>query len=81
MSIIDLVGCFPEFYDFKELILWCNDKFDKNQRIIQLQGESPISLSPSVFKRMTRIPKLMTNFKSTEAEEFFKTKNGGLELL
>jgi hypothetical protein len=43
---IALVGCIPKFYDFKELISWCIDKFDKNQRIIQLQGESPISLSP-----------------------------------
>jgi hypothetical protein len=41
---IALTGCVPEVYDFKEFISWCIDKFDKNKRIIQLQGEFPISL-------------------------------------
>jgi hypothetical protein len=30
---------------------------------------------------MLRFPKPMMNFKSTEVEDFLKTKNGGLELL
>jgi hypothetical protein len=66
-SGISLAGCIPEVYNFKELISWCIDKFDKNKRIIQLQGESPISLAPSVFKRMLRLPESMMNFKGTEA--------------
>jgi hypothetical protein len=81
MSGIALAGCVPEVYDFKELISWCIDKFDKNQRIIQLQGESPISLAPSVFKRMLRLPEPTMTFKSVEAKDFLKTKNGGFELL
>jgi hypothetical protein len=71
----------PEVYDFKELILWCVDKFDKERRIIQLQGETPISLAPSIFKRMFRLPEPTMVFKSVEAEDFLKTKNGGTKLL
>jgi hypothetical protein len=51
-SSITLVGCVPEVEDFKELVLWCTDKFDTERRIIQIQGKPPISLSPSVFRRM-----------------------------
>jgi hypothetical protein len=68
-------------FDFKELVSWCIDKFDKNQRIIQLQGESPISLAPSVFKRMLRLPEPTMTFKGDEAKDFLKERNGGLELL
>jgi hypothetical protein len=63
-SGIASAGCVPEVYDFKELISWCIDKFDKEQRIIQLQGESPISLAPSTFKRMFRLPEPTMIFKS-----------------
>jgi hypothetical protein len=67
-------GCIPEVYDFKELISWCIDKFDKNQRIIQLQGESPISLAPSVFKKMLRLLEPTMIFKGDEAKEFYEGK-------
>jgi len=46
---IALAGSIPEVYDFNELILWCNDNFDKNQRIIQLQGGISYFLSPFGF--------------------------------
>jgi hypothetical protein len=69
-SGISQAGCVLEVFDFKELISWCIDKFDKNQRIIQLQGESPISLAPSVFKRMLRLPEPTMNFKGDEAKYF-----------
>jgi hypothetical protein len=71
----------PEVYDFKELILCYVDKFDKERRIIQLQGESPISLAPSIFKRMFRLLEPTVVFKSAEAEDFLKTKKGGFKLL
>jgi hypothetical protein len=51
-SGIALVGCIPEVVDFKELVLWCADKFDTERRIIQIQGKPLISLAPSVFRRM-----------------------------
>jgi hypothetical protein len=51
-SGIALAGCVPEVTDFKELVLWCVDKFDTEKRIIQVQGKQPISLAPSVFTRM-----------------------------
>jgi hypothetical protein len=78
---ISLAGCVPEVFDSKELVSWCIDKFDKNQRIIQLQGESPISLAPSVFKKMLRLPEMTMTFKGDEAKYFLKERNGGWELL
>jgi len=68
-------------FDAKELVMWCIDKLDKNQRIIQLQGESTISLSPSTFKKMFMLPEATITFKSDEAKYFFKARNGGCDLL
>jgi hypothetical protein len=80
-SRISLTDCVPKVHNFKELISWRIDKFDKNQRIIPLQGESPISLAPSIFKRMLRIPEPTMTFKGDEAKEFLKERNGILNLL
>jgi len=80
-SRIDFAGCEPKFFDSKELVSWCMDKYDKNQRIIQLQGESPISLAPSVFNKMLKFPDLTITFKGYEAKSFLKERNNGLELL
>jgi len=78
---IDLAGSVLEFFYSKELVSWCMDKCDKNKRIIKLQGESPISLAPSVFKKMLRIPEPTMNFKGDEEKYFLKARNGGWELL
>ena len=80
-SGIALVGCVPKVYDFKELISQCIDKFDNEQRIIQLQEESPISLAPLIFKRMFRLPKRTMIFKSAEVDDLLKMKKGGFKLL
>jgi hypothetical protein len=61
--------------------MWCIDKFDQNQRIIQLQGESPISLSPSTFKKMLRLLEQTMTFKGNEAKDFLKARNGGWDIL
>jgi hypothetical protein len=55
-SGIALASCVPKVIDFKELIQWCADKFNLEKRIIQLQGEQPISLALSVFTRMLWLP-------------------------
>jgi hypothetical protein len=34
ISGIKLVDCVPEVMDFKELVLWCVDKFDTERRIM-----------------------------------------------
>jgi hypothetical protein len=57
------------------------NKFGKNQRIIHLQEESPISLTPSIFKKMLKIPETIMTFKGDEAKYFLKDINGGCELL
>jgi hypothetical protein len=49
---IFLVGCVPEVAEFKEMVLWCVDKFDTERRIVQIQGNLLIYLSPSMFRRM-----------------------------
>jgi len=68
-------------FDVMELVSWCIHKYEKNKRIIKLQGESPISLAPSTFKKMIRLPKPMMNFKVDEEKEFMKARNGGRDLL
>jgi hypothetical protein len=33
------VRCMPEVFDFKELVLWCEDKFNTEKRIIPVGGK------------------------------------------
>jgi len=80
-SRIALAGCVLEVFDSKELVSWWVDKYDKNRRIIQLQGEFSISLKPSVFKKMLKLPETTIKFKGDEAKIFLKETNSGLELL
>jgi hypothetical protein len=76
-SGIALAGCVPEVTDFRELVQWCVDKFNSEKRIIQLQGQQPISLAPSVFTRMlfspyppcdSRVKRLMNSSNNTKEE-------------
>jgi len=78
---IALARSVPEVSDFKELVLWCADKFDIGRRIIEIQGKSLISLAPSVFKRMLILSVHTLTFKNYEADNFLKTNNMGMELL
>jgi hypothetical protein len=57
------------------------NKYDKNRRIIQLQGESPVSLAPLVFKKILKILEPTITFKGDEAKSFLKERNCRLELL
>jgi len=52
-SGIALEGCVLEVTDMKEIIQWCTKKIVSKQRIIQMQGHQPISLSPSTFSKMS----------------------------
>jgi hypothetical protein len=49
--------------------------------VIQLQGEYPISFSPSVFIRMLKLPESTITFKGEEARQFIKEINYRFELL
>jgi hypothetical protein len=80
-SWISLASCVPQFFDSKVLVSWCMDKYDKNHRIIQPQGESPISLAPSVFNKILNLLELTITFKGDEAKSFLKEINSGLDLL
>jgi hypothetical protein len=51
-----LAGCVPKVTNLKEFVQWCGDKFISKWRIIQLQGHQPISLAPSTFSKMLRLP-------------------------
>jgi hypothetical protein len=51
-SCIALASYVLEVMDFRELVLWCADKFDTERRIIQVQGKKTISLAPSIFIRI-----------------------------
>jgi hypothetical protein len=49
--------------------------------MVQLQGDSPIYLSPSIFKRMLKILKPMITFKGDGARNFLRERDNGVELL
>jgi hypothetical protein len=75
-------GCVPEVFDCKEvLVAWCVEKYLTSQRIIRLQGHSPISLSPQFFWNMLKLPKLTLTLKGEECGDFLKKHNNGLDLL
>jgi len=76
-----LEGCIPEVSYFKDLVLCCVDHFNNDKRIIQLQGKMPISMAPTVFRRMLRIPKPTTKFESSEVDTFLKANHRGTKIL
>jgi hypothetical protein len=80
-SGISLVGCIPKVFDCKDIVSWCIDKFIQNRREILLHNGSHISLAPSTFRKMLKLPEPTITFKGDEARSFLKEKNNGLELL
>jgi hypothetical protein len=60
---------------------WCVDKLIQNRRVIALNNSSPISLTPSIFREMMKLPEPNLVYKGEEARNFLKRKNNGLELL
>jgi hypothetical protein len=81
ISRIAKVGCVPELFDATKIVIWCTYNYKKNQRIIQLWGQSMISLAPSTFNIMLRLPKPTMTFKAKEAKDFIKARNNGWDLL
>jgi hypothetical protein len=81
ISWISKVGCIPKKIDATELISSYIDKYKKNKRIIQLQVQFSISLGPSTFKNILKLPNPKMMFKVDEAKEFMKNRNGGKDLL
>jgi hypothetical protein len=77
---LNIQNC-SEIIDATELVMWCTYKYKNNQRIIQLQGQSLISLAPSTFSRMLRLFEPTMTFKVKEAKNFMKSRNGCWYLL
>ena len=71
-SRIAHVGCVPEVFDIKELIACCMDKYVPSQRIIQIQDNSPISISPQVFRNMLKLSEPTLTFKGEDYKDFLK---------
>jgi hypothetical protein len=72
---------FPKFSIAKTWSLVCADNFIQNQREILLHNRSHISLAPSNFRNMSKLPEPTITFKRDEAISFIKVKNNELELL
>jgi len=66
---------------FKELFFCCVDKLNIEKRIIQLQGRALVSLAPTIFRRMLRLPKPTMMFKSFEVDAFLKANHGRINIL
>jgi hypothetical protein len=75
------VGCIPDLLDTKCLVIWCTGNFEKDQRIIKMNGCSPISLAPPTFSQMLKFSKPTKIFKVEEAKNLIKDKNGGRDFL
>jgi hypothetical protein len=80
MSGIVRAGCVLEVFDTKDLVIWCTDNFEKEQRTIKMNGCSSISLGPPTFSQMLKLLKPTAIFKVEEAKNFIKDKNGGRDI-
>jgi hypothetical protein len=56
-------GCAPEFFDCKEVVSWCTEKYISSQRIFPLWDHSPVPLSPHVFPKMLKLSAPTLTFK------------------
>lgn len=68
----------PEVFRVPELVLRCSKRFNTTKRIVRV-GDSivpPINLSPLVFQKMLKLPKLNKELKLPKADAFI-TNNGG----
>jgi len=80
VSGIAKARCVLEVFDAKDLVIWCTNNFEKDQRILKFNGWSPISLAPKNFSLMLKLLKSTTNFKVEQGKDFIKTKNHGRDL-
>jgi len=80
MPGIALVGCVPEFFYCKEILTWCVENFVSNWRTIPLHNGSPISLAPTVFKKLLKLLELTLTYKADGARTFLNGTNNGIEL-
>jgi hypothetical protein len=71
----------PEVFYAKELLIWCINNFEKDQRIIKLNRWSLISLAATNFSQMLKLLKPTTAFKVEQAKDFIKAKNNDKYLL
>jgi hypothetical protein len=78
---IACVGCVPKSFDCKEIVTWCVDKFVQNRRTIMLHNGSPISLAPSIFKKLLKLPNSTLTYKGNKTITFLKGRNNGIEIL
>jgi hypothetical protein len=67
-------GYVPEVFDTNDLVIWCTENLEKDQRIIKKNGHSPISLGPPSFTHIIKLSKPTAIFKVEEANNFIKTK-------
>jgi hypothetical protein len=73
-------SCVPEFFECKDLVSWCADKYILGQRIIPLRDHSFVSLSPLVFLQVLILSDPTLTFKGEESKKFLRKNNNGLDL-
>jgi hypothetical protein len=81
VSIIANAGYFLEIFYAKDLVIWCIENFEKDQRIIKLNGWSPISLALATFNQILKLLKPTTSFKIKQDKYFIKYKNDDRDFL
>jgi hypothetical protein len=80
-SRIVRAGCVPEFFDCKEFVAWCTEKYIPSQRMIPLHDHSPVVLSSQVFCKMLKLPESTLTFKGEDCMDFLKKHDNGLDIL
>jgi hypothetical protein len=63
------------------VVSWCTEKYIPSQRIIPLRDHSPVSLSPRVFHKMSRLSEPTLTFKGQDCKQFLEKHDNGLDLL
>jgi hypothetical protein len=80
-SGITLASCMPEVSYFKELIISGALTISTTKRgLFNGRGRCYFS-SPTVFRRMLRLPEPTTTFKSSKSDAFLKANHGGTTIL
>jgi hypothetical protein len=74
-------GDVTEFFDCKEMVSWCAEKYISSQRIIPLREHSLFSFSPQVFHKMLRLSEPTLAFRGQDYKKFLEKHDNGLDLI
>jgi len=64
--------CVPEVFYYREIVSWCADKFDQSQRVIQLQGQSPVPFISISFQNNVEASRANNHIQRRQGQTFLE---------